>query len=243
MVDKAIRGHLALITGATGGIGQATCHALALLGCDVAVHYHSAQSTADSLVAELHAHGVGARAFQADLRTYEGVRALHRHVTDSMGSPTVLFNNAGITMKHGVKDISEVSVEIFEETWRANCGSAFLLTQLCLPEMEKAGWGRVIFCSSVAGFTGGVVGPHYAYAKSGLDSSFLADFYTSSSKSALHGLIHWLSQWYAPKGITVNGVAPALIKETKMLPGDAGDLAKSLLPIKDKHVALAVVLT
>ncbi len=54
------------------------------------------------------------------------------------------------------------------------------------------------------------------------------DFHSSSSKSALHGLIHWLSQWYAPKGITVNGVAPALIQGTSMLPGDPGDLAKSL---------------
>lgn len=48
-----------------------------------------------------------------------------------------------------------------------------------------------------------------------------------SSKSALHGLVHWLSQWYGPKGITVNGVAPALIQDTKMLPGDSGELAKS----------------
>ena len=80
-----------------------------------------------------------------------------------MGHPTILFNNAGITIKSGVKDVQEVSMEMFEETWRANCGSAFLLTQLCLPEMERRGWGRVVFCSSVAGFTGGVVGPHYAY--------------------------------------------------------------------------------
>lgn len=76
--------------------------------------------------------------------------------------------------------------------------------------MEAASFGRVIFCSSVAGFTGGVVGPHYA-----------------SSKSALHGLIHWLSMWYCKKGITVNGVAPALIGETKMLPGENEELAKS----------------
>jgi len=81
-----------------------------------------------------------------------------------MGSPTILFNNAGLTLKHGVVSASEITIEQFEETWRANCGSAFLLTQLCLPAMERVGWGRIVFCSSVAGFTGGVVGPHYAYA-------------------------------------------------------------------------------
>lgn len=164
MLIKDLRGQLALVTGATGGIGRATCHVLASLGCAIAVHYNSAAATSLTLVTELRSIGVRAEAFQADLRHYGEVRALYSSVSQKMGSPTVLFNNAGITMKHGVKDISEVSVEMFEETWRANCGSAFLLTQLCLPEMEKAAWGRIIFCASVAGFTGGVVGPHYAYS-------------------------------------------------------------------------------
>lgn len=129
-----------------------------------------------------------------------------------MGHPTILFNNAGTTLsKHGLRSASDISVEDFETTWRSNCGSAFLLTQLCLPAMEKAGWGRVIFCSSVAGFNGGVVGPHYA-----------------SSKSALHGLIHWLAGAYATKGITVNGVAPALIQDTTMLPGGNEELTKRI---------------
>ena len=162
MLETTLQGHLALVTGATGGIGFATCHALASLGYSIAVHYHSAESTARSVVAELRAKGVNALAFQADLRDYDDVRHLHEQVSGSMRAPSILFNNAGLLMNQGVKDISEVSIEMFEGTWRANCGSAFLLTQLCLPEMEKQGWGRVIFCSSVAGFTGGVVGPHYA---------------------------------------------------------------------------------
>lgn len=90
------------------------------------------------------------------------VRRLHQEVVNSMGEPSILFNNAGLTLKHGVKDIREISVEDFETTWRTNCGSTFLLTQLCLPVMEQHGWGKIVFCSSVAGFTGGVVGPHYA---------------------------------------------------------------------------------
>ena len=163
MLVTDLKPHLALITGATGGIGRATCLALASLNCSLAIHYHSASSTAESLIADLRSKGVRAEAFQADLRQYDGVRELHHQVVEKMGHPTILFNNAGITMKSSVKDVQEVSVEMFEETWRANCGSAFLLTQLCLPEMERRGWGRVVFCSSVAGFTGGVVGPHYAY--------------------------------------------------------------------------------
>jgi 3-oxoacyl-[acyl-carrier protein] reductase len=129
-----------------------------------------------------------------------------------MGPPTILFNNAGLTLKSGVKSLDEISIDDFEYTWRANCGSAYLLTQLCLPAMVSAGFGRVVFCSSVAGFIGGVVGPHYA-----------------SSKSALHGLVHWLAGHYAKTGVTVNAVAPALIEETKMLPGggDRGTLEAS----------------
>lgn len=182
--------HLALVTGASGGIGRATCLALATLGCSIAVHYHSSEAKAKAIIEELHAKGVKAEAFKADLTNYDEVltppklprtllplsppippktslnnhqvRALHAAVVSFLGHPTILFNNAGLTLKSGIKKITEISIEEFEHTWKANCGSAFLLTQLCLPVMENNGWGRVVFCSSVAGFNGGVVGPHYA---------------------------------------------------------------------------------
>jgi 3-oxoacyl-[acyl-carrier protein] reductase len=144
-------------------------------------------------------------------------------VTTTLGSPTILFNNSGLTLgKSGVKSIHDITPDEFERTWRANCGTAFYLTQMCLPAMEQAGFGRVIFCSSVAGLTGGVVGPHYA-----------------SSKSALHGLIHWMSGAYCSKGITVNGVAPALIEHTAMLPGGSEELKSS--KCKEKESCLRLV--
>lgn len=156
--------HLALVTAATGGIGKATSLALGRLGCSVAVHYNSAADTAASLVSTLQSMGVRAASFRADLRSYAETRDLHAAVVAEMGHPTILFNNAGLTMgKIGVKDIGEVSVDEFEANWRANCGTGFLLTQLCMPKMVEGRWGRVVFCSSVAGFTGGAVGPHYAY--------------------------------------------------------------------------------
>jgi len=220
--------HLALITGATGGIGKATSLALAHLKCSIAVHYNTASDTAESLVSQLKSMNVNAHAFKADLSSYDETRKLHSAVVKEMGHPSILFNNAGLTMgKSGVKDISEISVEEFELTWRANCGAGYLLTQLCIPSMVEKGWGRVVFCSSVAAFTGGVVGPHYA-----------------SSKSALHGLVHWLAGAYAKKGITVNGVAPALIAETKMLPGATAELSAKI-PIgrlgKPEEIAETVV--
>lgn len=206
-----LSGQLALVTGGTGGIGYATTLALANLRCNVAVHYHSNSDKARNLVATLTDQGVNAQAFQADLSSYDGARKLHKEVTDAMGNPTILFNNAGLALKSGIKDISEISVEDFEQTWRANTGTAYLLTQLCMPSMVEKSFGRIIFTSSVAGFTGGVVGPHYA-----------------SSKSAMHGLIHWLATAYAKKSITVNGIAPALIQDTAILPGDPETLAAKI---------------
>ena len=132
MLTKDLSPHLALVTGATGGIGSATCHALASLNCPIAVHYHAANSTANSLVHDLRTkYNIPAEPFQADLRTYPGVRTLHQNVLEKMGPPSILFNNAGVTAgAHGVRDIADVSIEMFEETWRANCGAGFLLTQL-----------------------------------------------------------------------------------------------------------------
>jgi 3-oxoacyl-[acyl-carrier protein] reductase len=91
------------------------------------------------------------------------VRELHEHVVAILGPPTILINNAGTTLGLArVSSADQVSMEDFERTWRVNCGAAYLLAQLCLPAMEGEGWGRVVFVSSVAGITGGVVGPHYA---------------------------------------------------------------------------------
>lgn len=158
-----LSGHLALVTGATGGIGSATVIALASLGCNIAVHYNSNADKAKSLISQLNEKGIQAKSFQADLSSYDETRRLHKEVVEAMGPPTILYNNAGLTAgKSGIKDISEVSIEDFEYTWRANCGTQYLLTQLCIPDMVAKEFGRVIFCSSVAGLAGGVVGPHYA---------------------------------------------------------------------------------
>ncbi|KAF2124223.1 putative short-chain dehydrogenase/reductase [Dothidotthia symphoricarpi CBS 119687] len=210
-------GQLALITGSTGGIGSATSRLLASLGCRIALHYNSDVETATLLKNELqkkHPHELNRNfmSFKADMGDYDQVRELHTNVVSTLGHPTILINNAGSTLGlSGVKSVADVPIEDFERTWRVNCGSAYLLTQLCIPAMEESGWGRVIFVSSVAGLTGGIVGPHYA-----------------SSKSALHGLIHWLANAYAKKGVTVNGIAPALIEQTKMLPGSSEELSKKI---------------
>ncbi|GAB7341421.1 hypothetical protein MBLNU457_7669t1 [Dothideomycetes sp. NU457] len=205
----------ALITGATGGIGQATALSFAREGYNLALHYNTASSKLSSLVTSLHAaapNPIKIETFQADLSSYPAVRSLHSAVISQLGPPTILFLNAGTTNNQsGTTDLSSVSIESFEATWRVNTASPYLLTQLCLPSMIEAGHGRIVFNSSVAGLTGGVVGPHYA-----------------SSKAAVHGLVHWLAGNVAKKGVTVNAVAPALIQETGMLPAGGEELAKKI---------------
>ncbi|KAL5429753.1 hypothetical protein PMIN06_008148 [Paraphaeosphaeria minitans] len=211
-----LQGKIALVTGATGGIGTAVCRRLAALGCSIGIHYNSDQDAALALLEEfkeeyMHAFGSKFACYGADLGSYEEVRELHEHIVALLGPPNILINNHGATIQTGVNSMDEVSISAFENAWRINCGSSYLLTQLCMPALEGEGWGRIIFVSSVAGITGGIIGPHYA-----------------SAKSALHGLIHWLANTYARKGITVNGVAPALIEQTKMLPGSNEELLKKV---------------
>jgi 3-oxoacyl-[acyl-carrier protein] reductase len=82
-----------------------------------------------------------------------------------------------------------------------NLRAPFLLAQAVLPGMAARGYGRLLFMSSVAAFTGGVIGPHYA-----------------ASKAWLHGLVHYLAARVAAQGVCVNALAPALIEQTPMLP-------------------------
>ncbi|KAF8804070.1 putative 3-oxoacyl-reductase FabG [Phlegmacium glaucopus] len=210
-----LKGKIALITGCSGGIGSATALALARLGCNIAVHYNSSKAKADDLVIQLEQLGVRAVSVQADLSAYDSVRRLHAEVVQKLGHPDVLFNNSGATNSFiGPQgDIQSISIEEFEDTWRLNAGSSYLLTQLCLPHMVANTFGRVVFCSSVAAGIGGVVGPHYA-----------------SSKSALHGLLHWISMRYAKEGVTCNAVAPGTITETTMT-ANVPDELKARIPV------------
>ena len=205
----AFQGRVALVTGGSGGIGQAISLALAAEGALVAVHYSRGREAAEKVVAEITGRGgQGGRAVAlgADLSSATAPGALVTATEQALGPIDLLVSNAGLGQR---RTLEELTTAEFDQTLAVNLRAPFLLAQRILPQMRERGFGRSLFVSSVAGFTGGIVGPHYG-----------------SSKAGLHGLIHFLAAQFAADGITVNGLAPALIADTAMLPGDPAELAE-----------------
>jgi 3-oxoacyl-[acyl-carrier protein] reductase len=120
----------------------------------------------------------------------------------------VLVSNAGLSRIQRLEDITAAQ---FDEILAVNLRAPFVLAQSVVPSMRERGFGRILFISSVAAFTGGIVGPHYA-----------------ASKAGLHGLTHFLASRLAASGVTVNALAPALITETGMLPADPAQLRRQI---------------
>ncbi|TMC18676.1 MAG: SDR family NAD(P)-dependent oxidoreductase [Chloroflexi bacterium] len=197
-----LHGRVALITGASGGIGYATALRMAEVGADVALGYAHKEHAAHVLADHIRQMGRRALPKRADLNKPAQVQALVDVTEAQLGPIDILISNAGMGNR---KRLEELTLEEWDQTMQVNLRAAFVLAQRITPGMRERHWGRVIFVSSVAAFTGGIVGPHYA-----------------ASKAGLLGLMHSLASSLAPHGVTVNAVAPALIAETGMLPGGPG---------------------
>jgi len=186
-----IAGKVALVTGASRGIGRAIALALARAGADLAINYRSREAEAAAVATQI--RGLGRRCIpvQADVSKSAEVARLVETVQAQLGAIEILVNNAGIARPQPLEEITESD---WDELLAVNLTSCFLLTQAVLPGMRARRWGRIINLSSVAAQVGGVVGPHYA-----------------ASKAGLLGLTHSYAALLAKEGITANAIAPALI--------------------------------
>ncbi|PWJ93779.1 MULTISPECIES: SDR family NAD(P)-dependent oxidoreductase [Mesorhizobium] len=200
---------VALVTGGSRGLGREIALGLANEGCDVAVHFNADKQSADAVVDEIKAKGRRAVAIGADLSDPARAAELVRMVGASLGSIDVLVNNAGINPS---RTIDQVSGQDWERSLQVNLSPAFHTTQTALPEMRRRKWGRLIFISSIAAQTGGIIGPHYA-----------------ASKAGLIGLAHYYANALAKEGITANVLAPALI-ETDMITNNPA-IKPTLIPV------------
>jgi 3-oxoacyl-[acyl-carrier protein] reductase len=203
-----LAGRVALVTGGSGGIGAVLCRRLAAEGLAVAVHYRDRDDLAHEIAAGIVADGGRAAAVPADLLVPRAAELLVDQVESALGPVDALVANHGHAHR---ASFDEVDAGAWDETMAINLRAPFLLARRVIPGMVERGWGRILFVSSVAAFTGGIVGPHYA-----------------ASKAGLIGLTHHLASRVAEAGITVNAIAPALIEHTDMLPGDPGYLARAI---------------
>jgi 3-oxoacyl-[acyl-carrier protein] reductase len=209
---QTLEGRIALVTGASGGIGSALTRRLAGAGVDLALTYSSHAEDAESLADEVRSAGRRAIVLQADLADPEAPRRVVRESeTQFRAGLDILVAAAGEAHPRQWKD---VDLDLWDRTQAVNVRAPFLLVQHVLQAMIGRSFGRILFFSSIAAFNGGVVGPHYA-----------------SSKAALHGLVRYLAPRVADEGVTVNAIAPALIAGTHMLPRNPHDPGAPPLPI------------
>jgi 3-oxoacyl-[acyl-carrier protein] reductase len=185
------KGKVALVTGASRGIGRDTALALARKGASIALNYNKSEKEAKDVAREIRQTGSRCIELQADVSNGNAVEEMINSIRKSLGPIQILINNAGISRPLKLEEISEKE---WDQTIDINLKSAFLITQAVLPDMRSQKYGRIVNISSVAAQLGGVVGPHYA-----------------ASKAGMIGLTHSYANLLSKEGITVNAIAPALI--------------------------------
>jgi 3-oxoacyl-[acyl-carrier protein] reductase len=204
-----LTGRVALVTGASRGIGREIAKRLAAAGARVGVNYRVARAEAETVVREIEAAGGAAVALCADVSEPEPAADLVQEVERRFGPVGIVVNNAGVIVG---RPLDQLDAAVWNDTIRINLSSAFYVTQAALPGMRQQKWGRIIMLSSVAAQTGGVIGPHYA-----------------ASKAGLLGLTHSYANLLVKEGITANAIAPALI-DTDMIRGNAA-ITPQLIPV------------
>ena len=216
---------IALVTGASQGIGRAIALRLAAQGAHVALAARNQEKLAD-VAAEIDAAGGTAHAFAIDISNEESIKGCAKAVIAHFGRIEILVNNAGITR-------DTLSMRMRRHDWddvlTTNLTGAFLLSQACMSTMLKSRWGRIINITSVVGETGQAGQANYA-----------------ASKAGLIGLTKSLARELATRSITVNAVAPGMIATamTEVLTSEQKAAMATLIPVgragTDVEIAAAV---
>lgn len=201
-------GRVALITGASRGIGRAVAIELASRGYRVAVNYQSSRTSAEEAVGIIREAGGTAIAVAADVSEREQVKGLFETVTKELGPVEVLVNNAGITRDN-------LLMRMKDEEWlavmRTNLNSVYYCTQEVIRSMMKMRFGRIVAMSSVSGLVGNAGQVNYAAAKAGV-----------------LGLIKSVAREAGSRGVTANAIAPGYI-ETDMTASLPEEVRKDIL--------------
>jgi len=201
-----LNNRVALVTGASRGIGRAVAISLADAGAAVAVNYREKAADARDVAETIRKAGGRAMEIGADVSRAAEVTGMISTVERELGPVDVLVNNAGIGLVRTVDDLTE---EDFDRTIAVNLKSVFLCTQAVIPGMRARKWGRIVNISSGAARGAGGVGPHY-----------------NASKAGMEGMTRGYAARLVKDGITVNAVAPSLIETDMVRSGLASSAAR-----------------
>jgi NAD(P)-dependent dehydrogenase (short-subunit alcohol dehydrogenase family) len=185
--ELRLDGKIALITGASKGLGKAMALSLSEAGAAIALVSRDEQKLA-AVKSEIEQSGGKATVFVADVRSEEQVQRLESEVSDRLGKVQILINNAGINLR---KNLIDFTLDEWRGVMDSNLTSVFLMCRSFVPHMKGSGYGRILNMTSIMSHIS--LPGRSAY---------------SSSKTALLGLIRALALELAQDGITVNGISP-----------------------------------
>ena len=222
MTEKRV----ALVTGASRGIGRAIALKLASLGATVVVNYNGSREKAEKVKQEIEDNGGNASIYQCNVSDYEACQNMIQSIIEEYGRIDILINNAGITRDGLLMKMSEAD---FDQVIDTNLKGAFNTTRFVTRQMLRQKSGRIINMASVVGVTGNAGQVNYA-----------------ASKAGIIGLTKATAREVASRGITVNAIAPGFIETdmTDVLPDKVKEASVSQIPLgkfgKPEQIAAAV---
>jgi 3-oxoacyl-[acyl-carrier protein] reductase len=184
---------VAIISGGADGIGKGIAERLASEGCKIAL-LDINQPMLRQTVDDLKKKGYFVEGFETDISSEASVNSAFQRVEEKFGKIDIMINSAGIVGLTNTK-ITDYPVEEYDKIYSINLRGAFLMTKYAIKKMEKNNYGRILLLASIAGKEG---------------NPFMAGY--SSMKAGVIGLVKGIGKEYAQTGITINGLAPAVIK-------------------------------